>query len=396
MLRFRSAQAKRWLSLGPATTLASVCIVGPLCVSIVASLRHDGHWSIANYRAIVEAGPYIPILANTLLIALIVTATSVAASLPACAFFAKKSGRVVASFLTILGISFTISVLVRTYAWEVILAYHGLFNNLVVALGVAKERQYLLYTKLAVVLAMVQIMIPYAALVIFAGMRRIDWDFVLAARTLGANWWVTFRAAYWPQNPCKHHDGDGRCVHYFDGLFRDASASRWPGNDHDRHADAVGPRVQLRKRRRVGGRNWGAAAVGSTGGHWCGSQGDRPSIPRAGRRPWRTEIMRRPIVNRVSDAVGWGYAGALCAFLLLPVVIIVPASFGAADMLEFPPAALSLRWYREVLGDGEWLSSAAISAQVAVLAACLAVGTGLFAGIGHLRWGRIGSDSASF
>jgi ABC-type spermidine/putrescine transport system permease subunit II len=57
---------------------------------------------------------------------------------------------------------------------------------------------------------------------------------------------------------------------------------------------------------------------------------------------------------------GWATAYALVtAFLLLPVLIMIPASFGNSESLEFPPHQLSLRWYREVLGDRNWLGSAA-------------------------------------
>ena len=44
----------------------------------------------------------------------------------------------------------------------------------------------------------------------------------------------------------------------------------------------------------------------------------------------------------------------LC-FLILPVLIIIPMSFGGAEYLEFPPSSFSLRWYANFFNDSEWL-----------------------------------------
>ena len=54
--------------------------------------------------------------------------------------------------------------------------------------------------KIATVLAaMVQFMVPYAVILMVAGMRRIDWELITAARTLGARTGTVFRHVYWPQ-----------------------------------------------------------------------------------------------------------------------------------------------------------------------------------------------------
>ena len=56
----------------------------------------------------------------------------------------------------------------------------------------------------------------------------------------------------------------------------------------------------------------------------------------------------------------WLFAlGALViTFLVLPVLIVIPVSFSASTLLEFPPRAYSLRWYRELLGSLEWRDAA--------------------------------------
>jgi putative spermidine/putrescine transport system permease protein len=93
--------------------------------------------------------------------------------------------------------------------------------------------------------------------------------------------------------------------------------------------------------------------------------------------------------GRISQWLGWAYVAAVTGFLLLPLVIMVPASFGAAESLEFPPREWSLRWYVQVLSDPSWLASAALSAKLALFAAVLATGLGLLLGVAQMRFARL-------
>lgn len=89
------------------------------------------------------------------------------------------------------------------------------------------------------------------------------------------------------------------------------------------------------------------------------------------------------------SVAGWAYCGLLLAFVTIPIAIMVPASFGSAEVLQFPPRGFSLHWYREVLGDQRWLASAWLSLQLALVAALLATLAGFMVAIEHLRFGRV-------
>ncbi len=99
---------------------------------------------------------------------------------------------------------------------------------------------------------------------------------------------------------------------------------------------------------------------------------------------------------RFGHWLGWAYCSGVVAFLLLPVLIMVPSSFDASDSLQFPPSTLSLRWYRTVLGNSDWLASGWLSLRLALLAACIATVAGLMATIAHLRLGRIRAPLRAF
>lgn len=100
--------------------------------------------------------------------------------------------------------------------------------------------------------------------------------------------------------------------------------------------------------------------------------------------------------GRGLSIVGWIYVWLVVLFVLLPVVIMVPASFGAGETLEYPPTDYSLRWYAQVLGDRAWLGSAALSARLALIAAVLATVAGLLLGMTHLLLGQIKPNLRAF
>jgi ABC-type spermidine/putrescine transport system permease subunit II len=66
-------------------------------------------------------------------------------------------------------------------------------------------------------------------------------------------------------------------------------------------------------------------------------------------------------------------AGTGMAFLILPVLVIVPLSLGESQFLEFPPSGWSLQWYRVFFTNPAWLDSLRTSFLVAILATSLAV-----------------------
>ncbi|WP_108258905.1 ABC transporter permease [Mangrovicoccus ximenensis] len=87
----------------------------------------------------------------------------------------------------------------------------------------------------------------------------------------------------------------------------------------------------------------------------------------------------------------WIYAGAVLAFLILPTLIVIPISFSASDLLEFPPREFSLRWYQTFFGSATWMAALRTSLILGVLTAALAVPSALLACV---AMDRIGGRSA--
>jgi putative spermidine/putrescine transport system permease protein len=80
-----------------------------------------------------------------------------------------------------------------------------------------------------------------------------------------------------------------------------------------------------------------------------------------------------------------GLASAVLAFLVLPILAVVPASFNRASFIRLPPEEYALRWYERFFQDREWLSSLGTSTKVAVLTTVIALVLGTAAAIGLER-----------
>ena len=91
--------------------------------------------------------------------------------------------------------------------------------------------------------------------------------------------------------------------------------------------------------------------------------------------------------SRWAFAALWVFAGLMLLFLMLPTLIVVPLSFSASDLLEFPPRAYSLRWYETFFGSAKWMAALRTSLILGTLTALIAVPSALLACLGIDRMG---------
>ncbi|MGA1804706.1 ABC transporter permease [Rhizobium sp. HT1-10] len=68
----------------------------------------------------------------------------------------------------------------------------------------------------------------------------------------------------------------------------------------------------------------------------------------------------------------YGFVAVVLAWLIIPIIIIIPMSFSGARFLSFPPPSWSLRWYDAFLGSAQWMQATRVSLIVSVSSAILA------------------------
>ena len=148
-------------------------------------------WSLDHYRDLMSDTVFFNTLVNTLYTAVIVTFGSLVLGYPV-ALALVRTKKMAPVILVIVLLPFWTSVLVRSYAWMVLLGRHGLINEALLSSGLIERPLRLLNTPLAVYIGMIHILLPYMILPIANALRQIDPSLARAASGLGSPPWKTF------------------------------------------------------------------------------------------------------------------------------------------------------------------------------------------------------------
>lgn len=193
---------ERWALLGlslPALLLVSITMVLPVAWLFGLSLQaDDGSWSLEHYRRMVEQPSYARTFATTFKVSLLTTLICIALGYPLAYALAQMPRRVANLCMIAVLLPFWTSLLVRTYAWLVLLQRKGLINGWGERLGWWDEPLALVHNLTGTLIGMVHIMLPFLVLPVLAAMRAIDADFLRAASSLGATPARAFRSVFLP------------------------------------------------------------------------------------------------------------------------------------------------------------------------------------------------------
>ncbi len=184
------------LLAGPLIVFMLVFYALPVLAMLLRSVA-EPDWTIGNYVALVNDSVFRNVFLTTLRTALAVTAGCVLLGYPvAMALVRPGRGALVALIIVLL--PFWTSVLVRSYAWMVLLGRRGLLNEALVASGVIDHPLRILNTPIAVHIAMIHILLPYMILPVANALRQIDPSLGRAALGLGATPFQVFRQVVLP------------------------------------------------------------------------------------------------------------------------------------------------------------------------------------------------------
>jgi spermidine/putrescine transport system permease protein len=151
-----------------------------------------------NYRRALDP-LYLAVLGRSALLAFVTTLISLVISFPAAWAVRVMSRRHQAALLALIILPSWMNLLVKNYAWIVILRRQGVVNTLLLSLGLIREPLPLLFNDGAVLVGLVHTYLPFMLLPIYVALDRMDWRLVEAARDLSASGWQTFRHVVLPQ-----------------------------------------------------------------------------------------------------------------------------------------------------------------------------------------------------
>jgi spermidine/putrescine transport system permease protein len=145
-------------------------------------------WTLDNYRRAWDP-LYLGVLGFSVRVALESTVVSLLIGFPVALFIATRPARWRTVLLVLVILPFWTSLLIRTYAWIVILNDEGIANRALRELGLVEGSVRLLYNEFAIVVGMVSTYLPLMILPIYAALERLGPELVEAAADLGANAW---------------------------------------------------------------------------------------------------------------------------------------------------------------------------------------------------------------
>jgi len=157
---------------------------------------------LTNYQEFVTNGLYVTVLLDSFVIAIKTTAATLAISYPVAYFLAfHVEGRRKYFYLILVILPFWMNLVIRTYAWRLILSNQGVLNYVFADIfGILSENAGFLFTQNAVVIGLVHVFLPYMLLPIYTNLDSIDSSHIEAAKNLGANKIRAFYEVTLPQS----------------------------------------------------------------------------------------------------------------------------------------------------------------------------------------------------
>ena len=200
------SRRRRWhllLLLAPTVATITFFFVVPLLLVVVYSFytRVAGGsmipvLTIENYTRFFTVALYPLVLAKTMRVAILVTVCTLLLGYPLALWLVRLRLSRKALLLLLVLFPWLTSVIIRTYAWMIILGNQGLLNQLLSVFGAGPVR--LLWRETGVIVGLVYVMLPLMVIPLYNSISQVDRRTEDAARTLGATEWSVFWRITWP------------------------------------------------------------------------------------------------------------------------------------------------------------------------------------------------------
>jgi putative spermidine/putrescine transport system permease protein len=154
--------------------------------------------TLANYQRLISDVFYLRILGATFQLGLAACGVCFVLGYPIAYLLGRSTSRWRNIVLAIVVASLFTNLVVRTFGWIVTLSPHGVFNNILMQLGLIKEPLDLMFNMTGVVIGVAQIQLPVFIMVVASVIQMIDPNLEYAAKVMGADDLQAFLAVVWP------------------------------------------------------------------------------------------------------------------------------------------------------------------------------------------------------
>jgi spermidine/putrescine transport system permease protein len=188
------SRLSQYVGFSPALLLFGGFFLAPMALIVaysfwtVINYNVVHHWTFDNYSYFFSTSTYVTTLLDTIWVAALATALTLLAAFPLAYWLARYVRPTFRRpLLLMIILPFWTSYLLRVTSWTTILGQKGVLNRFLEAIGVIHQPlSFLLYNRPAVILVLVYLYFPFAALTLYAALERFDWFQLRAAMDLGA------------------------------------------------------------------------------------------------------------------------------------------------------------------------------------------------------------------
>lgn len=186
-----------WLA-APALGFLAIFYAAPLFYLLARSLIGPDGFSLGLFQAFFADSYNWLVIGNTLRSALLVTLVCLVAGYPVALALARAKGLVQVVLLTAIILPLSVGVVVKAFAWQIVLRRDGTIAKLLVSTGFWDEPQRLLFTEPGLVIGAANVFLPFMILPIYSVVKLIDPRLWEAGATLGASPLYRFRKIILP------------------------------------------------------------------------------------------------------------------------------------------------------------------------------------------------------
>ncbi|WP_394356588.1 ABC transporter permease [Sedimentitalea todarodis] len=212
----RQDNKRRWLLSLPALVIIVCAATGPLMVMVVYSFLAPGDYGNVKWEfstdgwvgiflqrdifddTLMWADAHLSIFWRSLSLSMITTVMTLIFGVPTAWFIATQPPGKREFWLFLITVPFWTNLLVRTIAIQELLRAEGVFNNVLIFVGVIDAPIQLMFTNFAIAFGMTYVYLPLMVLPVYAAVDKLDFRLVEAAHDLYAGRWTAFRRVILP------------------------------------------------------------------------------------------------------------------------------------------------------------------------------------------------------
>lgn len=193
------------VTAGPILVLEGIFFIGPLVIMLmIATMEMQNYNLVANYGITnfidgVTKVQNIQAFKNTTLIASLTTITAAVVAYPIAYYIARFGGKYKNQLAALVIIPFWTNYVVRVYGWRIILSKDGIFNRLLLGVGVVDQPlTFILNSRFAIWFGLVYLWLPFMILPLYSTLDNIRDEYIEAAYDLGASRLQVFKRIVLP------------------------------------------------------------------------------------------------------------------------------------------------------------------------------------------------------